>query len=194
MHRPEDDELIERISAELRSPVQLASDFDDRVMASIRLAPRQRSLGALLGWLLRPRRLELSPFTVAAAAAAVLLVVVTGTWELARRDASVVSHQRALESSQAPVRVVQFVFVAPGARSVALVGDFNGWDASATPMQRRAAPGVWTVSLPLPVGRHQYAFLINDTDWAPDPTAPPAMADDFGTPSSVVTVALAGDA
>lgn len=194
MHRPDDNELIERISAELRSPVQLGADFDERVMASIRRAPRGRPLSAFLGWLLRPRRLELSPLAVAAAASVVLLAVVTGTWELARRDASVVTRDDALESRQEPVRVVQFVFVAPSARSVALVGDFNGWDTRATQMQRRAAPGVWTVSLPLPVGRHQYAFVINETDWAPDPTAPPAMADDFGTPSSVVTVALAGDA
>ncbi len=194
MHRPDDNELIERISAELRSPVQLGADFDERVMASIRRAPRGRPLSAFFGWLLRPRRLELSPLAVAAAASVVLLAVVTGTWELARRDASVVTRDDALESRQEPVRMVQFVFVAPSARSVALVGDFNGWDTRATQMQRRAAPGVWTVSLPLPVGRHQYAFVINETDWAPDPTAPPAMADDFGTPSSVVTVALAGDA
>ncbi len=192
MHRPDDDELIERISAELRSPVRLGPDFEERVMASIRSAPRGQPLSAFMGWLLRPRRMELSPLGVAAAAALVLLVV-AGTWELARRDA-VVAHNRALQASQEPVRVVQFVFVAPSARSVALVGDFNGWDTRATPMQRKAAPGLWTVSLPLSVGRHQYAFVINETDWAPDPTAPPAVADDFGTPSSVVTVAHAGDA
>ncbi len=193
MNRQDHTELIERISAELRSPVQIAPGFDERVMASIRRRPRKRPLSVLVDWLVRPRRLDLSPLGLAAAAAVVLVVVVAGTWELARRDASM-SRDRVVEGWEEPVKLVQFVFVAPSARSVALVGDFNGWDTHATPMQRKAAPGVWSVSLPLPVGRHQYAFVINETDWAPDPSAPPAMADDFGTPSSVVTVAVAGGA
>lgn len=36
---------------------------------------------------------------------------------------------------------------APGARELSLIGDFNGWDRSATPM-RRDSNGVWSVTLP----------------------------------------------
>ncbi len=61
-------------------------------------------------------------------------------------------------------------------------------------MQRRAEAGVWTVSLTLPVGRHQYAFVVDREEWAADPAAPPAVSDDFGTPNSVVTVAAGSDA
>jgi hypothetical protein len=47
---------------------------------------------------------------------------------------------------------------------------------------------VWTVKLLLPNGRHRYAFVVDDSTWAADPAAPPAAGDDFGMPSSVVTV------
>jgi hypothetical protein len=48
--------------------------------------------------------------------------------------------------------------------------------------------GVWTVELPLAAGRYSYAFLVDGHRWTPDPAAPRAVGDDFGRPSSVVTV------
>ena len=85
-------------------------------------------------------------------------------------------------------RVVQFVFVAPSAQSVSLVGDFNNWEMGATPLSAGPAQSVWTVRVRLPNGRHRYAFVVDDSTWARDPSAPPAAGDDFGVPSSVVTV------
>jgi 1,4-alpha-glucan branching enzyme len=46
---------------------------------------------------------------------------------------------------------------------------------------------LWTVTIPLAAGRHRYAFLVNGARWLADPSAPRAQ-DDFGAPSSVVTV------
>ena len=40
----------------------------------------------------------------------------------------------------------------------------------------------------LPPGRYAYAFLVDGQRWIADPAAPPAVGDDFGRPSSVVTV------
>jgi 1,4-alpha-glucan branching enzyme len=91
-------------------------------------------------------------------------------------------------SSVDSTHVVQFVFVAPTARSVSLVGDFNNWEMDATPLEAGPARSVWTVNLLLPNGRHRYAFVVDDSTWAADPAAPPAAGDDFGMPSSVVTV------
>jgi 1,4-alpha-glucan branching enzyme len=84
--------------------------------------------------------------------------------------------------------VIQFVFVAPTAASVSLVGDFNGWDRRQTPLTPVASGGMWTVALPLPPGRHRYAFIVDGTRWVLDPSAPRAVEDDFGSPNSVVTV------
>jgi 1,4-alpha-glucan branching enzyme len=85
--------------------------------------------------------------------------------------------------------MVQFVFVAPTAHSVSLVGDFNNWEMDATPLSAGPSRSVWTVRLPLANGRHRYAFVVDDSTWAADPSAPPAAGDDFGVPSSVITVA-----
>jgi len=72
------------------------------------------------------------------------------------------------------------------AASVALVGDFNDWDPARSPMQ--TAHGVWATVVQLAPGRYRYAFLVNGVEWRADPSAPAAKDDEFGTPSSVVTV------
>ena len=85
------------------------------------------------------------------------------------------------------VQIVRFVFVDSGAGSVELVGDFNKWTRGATALERSGAPGVWTVSVALTPGRHEYAFIINGTRWVADPLAVKS-SDDFGTESSVIRV------
>src|SRR6266542_6461315 len=86
-------------------------------------------------------------------------------------------------------REFQFVLVAPRAATVSLVGDFNDWDTARTPMRALRADGtVWTVVVPLSPGRYRYAFLVNGAQWLADPAAPAARDDEFGAPSSVVTV------
>lgn len=86
------------------------------------------------------------------------------------------------------IYVTRFMLIAPGARQVALVGDFNDWDQGATPLVRVAGNGMWTVEVPLEAGRYAYAFLVDGQHWVADPGAPRAVGDDFGRPSSVVTV------
>ena len=54
-----------------------------------------------------------------------------------------------------------FFCVAPEARQVSLVGDFNPWNPTATPMARQP-DGRWTVSLELTHGYHEYLFLVDD--------------------------------
>ena len=82
----------------------------------------------------------------------------------------------------------QFVLDAPRASRVALVGDFNAWDANETPLVRDASSGIWTVTVGLAPGRHVYAFMVDGATWMLDPRAPAAQDPEFGTPSSVVLV------
>jgi len=81
--------------------------------------------------------------------------------------------------------VVKFVFVAPQASKVSVVGDFNGWNATTTPMVRTPNSAVWTVTLPLTTGRHVYSFVVDGSSWIADPAAPLAPDDGFGHASSV---------
>jgi 1,4-alpha-glucan branching enzyme len=83
---------------------------------------------------------------------------------------------------------VAFELTAPEASSVALVGDFNDWNAGVTPLKRAQANGRWEVTVPLAPGQYNYAFVVDGARWLPDPTAPRTVGDDFGKPNSVVTV------
>lgn len=84
-------------------------------------------------------------------------------------------------------KAVPFMLVAPQASSVAVVGDFNDWKP--TPLVRNGA-GAWETRVRLAPGQYNYAFVVDGSRWVPDPTAPRNAVDDFGSPNSVVTVAL----
>lgn len=78
------------------------------------------------------------------------------------------------------------VTLPPGARSVTLVGDFNGWDAAATPMRRAGGEGAWSASIPLPPGRHVYAFVVDGREWRVDPLAPQVPDEGLGPANAVI--------
>lgn len=65
-----------------------------------------------------------------------------------------------------PDGIVEFRFFRPGARRVHLVGDFNGWHPSATPMFREA-DGDWVRCLRLERGTCRFKYLADD-EWFPD--------------------------
>jgi 1,4-alpha-glucan branching enzyme len=70
---------------------------------------------------------------------------------------------------------------ARGARKVALVGDFNGWDSDRAPMKRRK-DGSYSITLDLPANReYQFKYLINgdcwENDWQADKYLPCSIAD-----------------
>jgi 1,4-alpha-glucan branching enzyme len=82
---------------------------------------------------------------------------------------------------------VKFVLYAPAASQVALAGTFNRWDPGTTPLARVGGEGVWTVTVALPVGQHQYAFVVDGRRWVVDPAAP-AVDDGFGRRNSIMSV------
>lgn len=75
------------------------------------------------------------------------------------------------------------------AQTVYLVGDFNNWDATATPMSRLKT-GEFKVTMDLEPGRaYEYRFLIDgriwENDWAAEDYRPAGIP---GAENSVVTV------
>src|SRR2546430_11317920 len=50
---------------------------------------------------------------------------------------------------------------APTAKQVAVAGTFNQWDRNASPLVRVGGGGVWAITLALPQGHHQYAFVVD---------------------------------
>lgn len=63
-------------------------------------------------------------------------------------------------SAKNNVRPTNFLFLAPQAKHVSWIGDFNNWSPNAHPMKRQPDGG-WTIQVPLPHGHHRYLFLVD---------------------------------
>ena len=168
---------LELIVQELQHPVRLDESFDRRVMVRVRRLYAERRHRGVMGWIGAAVNVTRRPAYAAALAAGVVAVVTVG---MLRSRPQVVASNAAIP--------VQFVLVAPEARSVAVVGDFNNWGLGDTALVAENHNGVWSVSAPVPAGVHRYAFLVNGKQWVADPTAPRSAGDDFGQPSSALVV------
>ena len=178
------DDAVERAARYLRRSVPINPALDGRVMQEIgTLAARRRAtpLHRAWLWLTTTRLFALTPLGGLAAAAGLAAVIVAVS-----RSTFSVSKPRT-ES-----RAFQFVLVAPRATRVTVVGDFNDWDATRTPMRRTGGEAMWTAVVSLTPGRYRYAFLVDGARWEADPAAPPAGDPDYGAPNSVLTVASTG--
>jgi anti-sigma factor RsiW len=154
----------------LRSDQKAApAGLTDAVMR--RLAGRQPAR-------LPSRRLGLTAWHWLPAAAAVLAVGV----------GVLVLRHHAVQAPPASGRVeVELQLPGEQARSVAVAGDFNGWDAAS---MRRGADGVWRIRLSLSPGRYQYAFLVDDAGWVADPRAATVVDSGYGGADSVLDLSL----
>lgn len=169
-------QLLEAID---RRPVTLSDDVEARVMARVRSRATARWPRAWR-WLSAPTIPRWAMLVPLAAAAALVLFVRTTQVPQTNGQAQAVVGQR--ESVY-----VRFELYAPRASRVALAGSFNRWNPAATPLVRVGADGMWTVTLALPSGQHQYGFIVDGRNWVPDPAAP-TVDDGFGRRNSVVSV------
>ena len=180
--------LDDSVRAAYRAPSPADGPARERLLARLAAeAPRVRGLR----WWFAADAFRAPPAWVAAAFVAVLA---GGTWlgaRFASRPANrVVSLvQTAAEPGTAPVT---FMLRAPGATRVSVVGDFNNWDASATPMAHSGSGDLWVLSVRLPRGVHLYSFVLDGSEWRPDPSAPLAADGSFGGHNSVIVVDGAG--
>lgn len=212
-----EDALDLRIAGALRDGIVSTREARERVMRAVRASPAPaRELGEDVAMVAAPplgrrRPLWRSPafgLLAAASIAGVIALVRAGAVEgpipevpgqrptvarvpAARREnvvAPAASGGEPTVAGDAGTRTakIQFVLVAPAAKRVAVVGDFNDWDPGAAPLS--AAGGVWSGQVDVPLGRHDYAFVIDGERWVRDPNAPQAPADEFGAGYSVLVV------
>ena len=133
-----------------------------------------------------PRRLTVTPLPWYLAAAAALVVAGFLGAAAANREAIFAAFSRI---GQDTAQHIQFTLIAPDARKVAVVGDFNAWNPDHAAFQARlAGGGVWIVTAPVPAGHHRYSFVVDDSVWVADPMAPRAHDNDFGLPKSAMVV------
>lgn len=147
------DELIHAaLSREVEEGARGLAGLEERVIRALAHRPIRRGLGSRIReFLSRP----------------------TPRWALAGAMAALLLGF-ALGRLSAPGPIPQwspnlFVIAAPGARSVAVVGDFSAWQP--LPLSDPDGDGIWTASIPLPPGRYEYAFLVDGKWVGQDPLA-----------------------
>lgn len=73
------------------------------------------------------------------------------------------------------------------AERVNLVGEFNDWDTTATPMTHSRTHANWMVTLELPAGRrYRFRYLLNGREWVNDWRADDHIENPYGSYDSVV--------
>lgn len=186
-------ESLARVVAELRDPVPVRAEWRAGLLRGVAMLPPPHA-GPSSGrrWTIRPATAIAAGIICALVGATVAtLVLGRGPTGNAGEVMTNLTATMPLPGEQSGQAMVRFVFVAPYASRVSLVGDFNGWNPTSMPMRRSNDGRAWLLDVPLTPGRHVYSFSV-DGDLAPDPTAPRAGDDDFGVPSSVVLVAAGG--
>jgi hypothetical protein len=139
---------------------------------------RARRMASIVRSLWTPRQISIRPVYGVATAGALLAVVL------------LVMPRGFLETSAAPTTTadprlfVQFRLEAD-AMNVQLAGSFTNWQPAY--QLHQMAPGVWTITVPLPQGVHDYAFVVDGQRWVADPYAP-RINDGFGGSNSRLTL------
>jgi hypothetical protein len=144
----------------------LPAGLTERIMDEVHRQPAPRSSARI------PPRITLR---TGIAAAAVLLVGVGLAIGLG------------LQARSGGYLTVTFVLDTPEARSVAIAGDFTGWQTSGYELARRASDGKWQITMRLERDRsYAYSFLIDGERWVPDPGTPETVEDGFGGVNSIL--------
>jgi hypothetical protein len=181
--------LLDRTAAHLHE--RSAPDMVGRVMAALPAADEDRKaastppsrlrLRRAAAWLWRPRPLQVNVRPALALALLLLLIgAAAAVWKAAERESGATANQ----SSGAAV-YVQFRLEAPDAERVMLAGSFTDWKPRYE--LHETSPGVWSILVPLPPGVHDYTFVVDGSQWVPDPHAP-QVPDHFGGANSRLTI------
>jgi len=142
----------------------LPAGLEDRIMDEVRRLPAPSRAS--------PRRLPLRAGFAAAAVLVAAIGIASGLSLRARAGGSL---------------TVTFVLDTPEARSVAIAGDFTGWETSGYELARRASDGKWEITVRLMRDRaYAYSFVIDGKRWVPDPGAPETVDDGFGGVNSIL--------
>jgi 1,4-alpha-glucan branching enzyme len=89
-------------------------------------------------------------------------------------------------STQVATKPVKFRITATPGCKIFVAGTFNNWDPRQLELKEKT--GVFGATMPLPLGRHEYKFVI-DGVWCVDPECTEWVPNSLGSLNSVVTVA-----
>ena len=148
--------------------------LEKKVLGAIESQPPASAWRRAVSWLGQPRTIRLAPAPALAGLAVVVSAAVL-PW-LARPDAAPVEE----------IAYVQLFLEAPAAQSVAIAGDFSGWE----PLELEDADGdgVWAAHLAVNPGIYEYMFVLDGTRWVTDPHAARYSDDGFGNRNAILAI------
>ena len=200
MSEHEFDPFIDEIADELKRPVRIDSSFESRVMAALDPSTASIQKGRTsTPWLLRPRTFYVSPLAGLAVAAGLVAVITMSVLRTApdtnlaavpsRPDTALAlpAVSQFIPVASAPVLyAAPFTYIDRNAKSVAVVGSFNDWDATKG-LLTQSSDSVWSGNIMLAPGRYEYQLVV-DGKWIADPSAQQRSDSEFGTANSVLMV------
>ncbi len=134
-------------------------------------------------WVTTPRKITVSPIKLIPVSAVIIALALFATAKyLPRQQSPLGQHQGQQLVS------VQFTFKHYPARSVSLIGSFNRWNPEGFEMSQKEEEKAWTLEVRLPVGRHEYAFLVDNELILTDPNTPFSEGDGFGNKNSIIFI------
>lgn len=91
---------------------------------------------------------------------------------------------------EAAVYQVEVTFNISGieAQTIAVAGDFNGWNTNANQLEDPDGDGIWTGKMQLEPGRYEYMLVVDDGKWVTDPNAKVYADDGFGSKNAVLFI------
>lgn len=159
--------------------------FAERVLE--RTIPATSTRARLTEMLFAPRDFQWNLAAAVGAAALLLLVVAGVVARSVRTPASPGADSQSAAVAMPSTVLVRLVIVQPGAHTVQVAGDFNGWDPARTPLDEVSA-GAWAVTIPLQPGRYEYMYVVDGQQWIADPFAVEHKDDGFGSRNAVLDV------
>ena len=161
------------------SPKPAPVDFTQNLMTKI----SQKEVQIQTSWIDRIKKQvsipQLSFRLVGAAAAAALIVFFAFTFVFNTPDTSPICSAEV----QFSLRIND-----NKAHTVAIAGDFNGWDPQANLLEDPEGDGIWTGTLKLEPGRYEYMFVLDGEKWFPDPNALRYVKDGFGNKNAILEI------
>ncbi len=161
------------------SPQPAPENFTENIMAKI----SQEDVQIQSSWMdLLKRRISIPRFSfrlIGAAAVAALVVFFAFTFIFNTPDTSLICSAE-----------VQFSLKINDnkAHTVAIAGDFNGWNPQANILEDPEGNGIWTGTLKLEPGKYEYMFVLDGEKWFPDPNALRYVKDGFGNRNAILEI------
>jgi len=99
-------------------------------------------------------------------------------------------HPSVLPGQRETLAQVEVTFTISGieAKSIAVAGDFNGWNTSTNRLEDLEGDGIWTGKMYLKPGRYEYMLVIDNSKWVTDPNANVYADDGFGSKNAVLYI------